>query len=124
MLCTLPCDIQCLAQKTIVRCLFHMVAERGSEGTLDAMPSSERLVPESSLASEEEQELTEIDMLEKQFEKSKAEQEKVNAIIQDLIKMMEVFQEKENTKAKQCMKRINVVRKAACQSLRDSTRKT
>ena len=74
----------------IVRRSFHMVAERRSEGALDAMPSSEGLVPESSLASEEE-ELTEIDMLKKQLEKSKAEQEEMNATIQDLIKMMEVF---------------------------------
>ena len=80
-------------KKRIVRCSFHMVAERRSQGTLDAMPSSEGLIPESSFASEEEQELTEIDMFKKQLAKSKAEQEKMNLIIQDLIKMMEVFQE-------------------------------
>ena len=52
----------------------------------------------SSFASEEEQELTEIAILRKQLEESKAEQEKMNATIQDLFKMMELFQETEKHK--------------------------
>ena len=45
-----------------------MVAEPRSEGALDAMPSSNGLVPESPLAREEEQELTEIEILNTQLE--------------------------------------------------------
>ena len=82
------------SRKTFVRCSFHMVAEPRSEGALDAMPSSDGVV----LVSEEEQELTEIDILKKQLEESKAEQEKMNATIQDLIKMMELFEEQEKHK--------------------------
>ena len=85
-------------EKPRIRCSFHMVAEPRSEGALDAMPSSDGLVPESSLATEEEQELTEIDILKKQLDESKAEQENMNATIQDLVKMMDYFQEKEKHK--------------------------
>ena len=49
------CEVSCVVytslvtfnvwlKKIIVRCSFHMVAERRSEGALDAMPSSEGLV--------------------------------------------------------------------------------
>ena len=94
MLCTSSLVTFHVWLKTIfVRCSFS----HGS-GAKIAMPSSDGLVPESSLASEEEQELTEIDILKKQLEESKAEQENMNATIQDLINMMELFQEKEKHK--------------------------
>ena len=102
------CEVSCVVytslvtfnvwlKKTIVCCSFHMVAERRSKVPWTQCHHQKGLVPESSLASEE-QELTEIDTLKKQLEKSKAEQEKMNATIQDLIKMMEVFPEKEEHK--------------------------
>ena len=103
-------------KKIIVRCSFHMVAEPRSEGALDATPSSDGLVPESSLASEEEQELTEIDILKKLLEESKAagkDERDHSGLDQD----HGAFPREGKTP-------IKVVRKAACQNLRDSTRKT
>ena len=70
-------DFPSLAQENSrVHCLFHMVAEQRSSGSVHAMTSSEGMVPESSLAHNEEQELGEVDILKKQFEDSKTEQDK------------------------------------------------
>ena len=57
----------------------------------------ETSTPESQIpvASSEDQELTEIDILKEQLKESKAKQDKMNATIKELVKSMERFQEKE-----------------------------
>ena len=91
-----------------------MVAEQMSWGSLHAMISSERIVPESPPASTKEQELTEIDILKTQREDSKTEQDNMKATIQDLVKMMVRVQEKGKRRKRAQTEHTQFEQKAAC----------
>ena len=78
------------------------------------MTSSEGIVPESPPASNEEQQLTEIDFLKTQLEDSKTEQDNMNATIQDLVKMMVRVQEKGKRRKRAQTEHTQFEQKAAC----------